>query len=90
MNEKLIAKEELLNMLTEISDQLEDLENILEKNLSKVRQAVQNDHSEKMVNCEERITALEKQTSMDLEADEAIGIKSQSNRPKTMKLELGF
>ncbi|WP_313798530.1 hypothetical protein [Cytobacillus sp.] len=90
MDKKIIAKEELLSMLTEISDQLEELEGILETSLSKARQNVRDEYTAKMNNCGEKITALEKEAANLLKEKEGLGQASQLHRPNSMKLELGY
>lgn len=90
MDKKIIAKEELLSMLTEISDQLEELEGILETSLSKARQNVRNDYSAKIIACEEKMTALENEAANTLKENEEHGNPGKLHRPTSMKLELGY
>ncbi|KOP83202.1 hypothetical protein ACFFHH_08090 [Cytobacillus solani] len=90
MDKKIIAKEELLSMLTEISDQLEELEGILETSLSKARQNVQSEYTAKIIACEEQLTALENETANTLKENEALANASKLHRPNSMKLELGY
>jgi hypothetical protein len=90
MDKKIIAKEELLSMLSEISDQLEELEGILETSLSKARQNVRSEYTAKIADCGEKVTALENETALLLKANEGLGTSSQLHRPNSMKLELGY
>ncbi|MBP2241336.1 flagellar motility protein MotE (MotC chaperone) [Cytobacillus eiseniae] len=90
MNEKTILKDELLNMLAEIADQLEDLENILEANLAKARQNATDNHLENLKDCENKITALERKIDKKQTSDEEMYLSNGLNRKKGLKLELGF
>lgn len=90
MDKKIIAKEELLSMLTDISDQLEELEGILETSLSKARQNVRNEYTAKINDCGEKITALENEAANILKENEGLGHASQLHRANSMKLELGY
>ncbi|WP_077213765.1 hypothetical protein [Bacillus dakarensis] len=85
-----IQKEELLMMLTEIHDQLEDLEKTLDRNLSDYRKNKTKEQSLKLINCESKIFKLEGEydkgrfQALDLTQNTSFTNKSG------MKLELGF
>ncbi|WP_264738375.1 hypothetical protein [Cytobacillus firmus] len=87
MQGKMVEKDELLAMLTEIYDQLEELENVLESNLSGLRQDWYYEQSEKLEVCESRLEAIEE--DMTVIRSEADNIEN-AKRSAGMKLELGF
>ncbi|MBU8879059.1 hypothetical protein BGM26_08690 [Bacillus sp. FJAT-29790] len=88
MSEKMIAKEELIGILSEIHDQLEKLDNVLESNISSTRQNCQNEYAVKIANCGERIATLETRVAYFPEISSADDAKR--NRPTSLKLELGY
>ncbi|MBN8200241.1 MULTISPECIES: hypothetical protein [Bacillaceae] len=87
MQGKMVEKDELLAMLTEIYDQLEELENVLESNLSGLRQDWYYEQTEKLEVCESRLEAIE--VDMTVIKSEADNIED-AKRSAGMKLELGF
>ncbi|MBG9546549.1 hypothetical protein ACOSZF_02400 [Cytobacillus firmus] len=87
MQGKMVEKEELLAMLSEIFDQLEELESVLESNLSGLRQDWYYEQSEKIEACESRLEVIEE--DMSAIKSEADSIES-AKRSARMKLELGF
>ncbi|KAF0818764.1 MULTISPECIES: hypothetical protein [unclassified Cytobacillus] len=87
MQGKTVEKEELLAMLSDIYDQLEELENVLESNLSGLRQDWYYEQSENIEACESRLEAIEE--DMTVIMSEAENIES-AKRSARMKLELGF
>ncbi|MGD6845099.1 hypothetical protein ACQCVH_21600 [Bacillus infantis] len=81
-------KEELLHMLNEIYDQLEELDAALETSLSKFRGQMAEEHQQKMIYCESRLSKAEK-------GFQEIGKKDGRDRKMTggndsIKLELGY
>lgn len=88
MGEKLIVKEELICMLTDIYDQLEELENVIEINLSTTREKLHVDYSARLIDCEDKIISLEVQ-SANFEASGKDNVKNNKNYRKSMKPELG-
>jgi hypothetical protein len=88
MKEKHLQKEELLEKLTEIYDQLEELEKTLDSNLSEHRKKLINDQSVKLAECENRISKLEKDCGLIHRMDK--GRKANLRRSSNLKLELGF
>lgn len=59
MTNNQIPKEELLEKLTEIYDQLEELEKVIDKNLSEHRKKMINEQTAKMMECNHQISKLE-------------------------------
>lgn len=88
MSGKVIAKEELICMLSEIYDQLEELENVIGLSISATRKNMQTDHSAKLVHCEQRISTIETHSAIS-EASVEENVKNNRNRRKSMKPELG-
>ncbi|MCA1039845.1 hypothetical protein LCM00_10065 [Bacillus infantis] len=81
-------KEELLHMLNEIYDQLEELDAALETSLSKFRGQMSEEHQQKMIYCESRLSKAEK-------GFQEIGRKDGRDLKMTggndsIKLELGY
>lgn len=83
-----IHKEELLEKLTEIYDQLEELEKAIDSNLSQHRKKLINDQSEKLTNLESRIVKIE--NFYQDEKNQATARTSSLRRNSNLKLELGF
>jgi exodeoxyribonuclease VII small subunit len=87
MQGKIVEKRELLAMLTEIYDQLEELESVLESNLSGLRQNWYEDQTDKITVCGNKLETIENEltafSETKSETDNAKGSKS-------MQLELGF
>jgi len=90
MNEKMVKKEELLSMLAEIYNQLEELESVIESNMSSVQENMQMDFSNRVASCDQSLSALEFKFDGSLEPDSSDTERSHSNLPRSMKLELGF
>ncbi|KON87272.1 hypothetical protein AF332_10865 [Sporosarcina globispora] len=90
MQGKMVEKKELLAMLSEIYDQLEELENVLESNMAGLRQNWYYEQSEKIEVCGDRLEAIEEEiTAISAQKSEADKIES-TKRSAGMKLELGF
>ncbi|MBS4190996.1 hypothetical protein KHA94_12475 [Bacillus sp. FJAT-49705] len=90
MNEKIMPKEELINMLTEIYDQLEELEDAIESTFSNARQKWQDDCTIKMRHCSEVIHSLEMKTANLYDLNGKLDKKGTHHHPAGIKLELGF
>ncbi|QED48398.1 hypothetical protein [Cytobacillus dafuensis] len=90
MNEKIMPKEELINMLNEIYDQLEELEGAIESNFSNARQKWQDECAIKMRNCSEEIRSLETKTANLYDFNGKLDKKGTHHHPTGIKLELGF
>ncbi len=85
-----IQKEELLEKLTEIYDQLEELEKTLDTNLAENRKKAINDQFTRLMSLESRITRLENAcNSGPLKLIEKKR-KGEAVQGQHMKLELGY
>jgi predicted RNA-binding protein len=82
-------QEKLLAMLTEIYDQLEELEEVLEHSLSDLRGNLYQKQSTQLNFCEEKITDIEEAYRNEMNVTKNV-IENQPNHKKTLKLELGF
>lgn len=77
-------KEELLKKLTEIYDQIEELEKTLDDNLTKHKKNLLNEQSDKLRKCEIKLIKLERNLQL-------LTHKSEQTFEKTkMRLKLGF
>jgi len=84
-------KEELVQMLTGIYDQLEALEQVLEVSFSNHRYEIQKEEQKKMTAVEEKMSALEENLTKRLPSllqEEPSQKHSQGS--KSLKLEMGF
>jgi hypothetical protein len=90
MNKPQSEKEKLLTMLTEIYDQLEELESVLEASFSDLRFNLNRQEQEKLTKPMQKLTVieLEVQNGLQLGTDEY----GEKNNPvaNSLKLELGF
>lgn len=85
MNSSLPEKEKLLSMLTEIYDQLEELEIVLEASFSDLRIHMNNEEQRKLSAPVQRLSKLEK------ELDRINPPAENSNSiTRALKLEMGF
>ena len=85
MNSSLPEKEKLLSMLTEIYDQLEELEIVLEASFSDLRMQMNNEEQQKLTAPVQRLSKLEK------ELDRITPPTENSNSvTRALKLEMGF
>ena len=84
MNKPLSEKEKLLTMLTEIYDQLEELESVLETSFSDHRIILNREQQEKISAPVQRLSDMEYKIANDLPDSNLNQI------PKPLKLELGF
>jgi hypothetical protein len=80
MNSSLPEKEKLLSMLTEIYDQLEELEIVLESSFSNLRTQMNNEELNKLSAPVQKLNKLEK------ELDRI----NPTGPVRTLKLEMGF
>ncbi|PFP27258.1 hypothetical protein COJ96_15750 [Bacillus sp. AFS073361] len=60
MNKPLSDKEKLISMLTEIYDQLEDLEVVLEASFSDLRKSLDQEEQDKIMESKQKLFGLEK------------------------------
>ncbi|WP_045517843.1 hypothetical protein [Neobacillus niacini] len=87
MNSSLPEKEKLLSMLTEIYDQLEELEIVLEASFLDLRIQMNNEELNKLSAPVQRLSKLEKK----LDRINPTSNEEQSNSvTKALKLEMGF
>jgi hypothetical protein len=86
MNSSLPEKEKLLSMLTEIYDQLEELEIVLEASFSDLRIQMNTEEQNKLSAPVHRLTMLEKE--LDKINPPSHGHSSSVTR--ALKLEMGF
>jgi flagellar biosynthesis/type III secretory pathway chaperone len=90
MNSSLPEKEKLLSMLTEIHDQLEELETVLEASFSDLRNQMNNEELNKLSAPVQRLSKLEEEldkintTTSDAITEQNISVA------KALKLEMGF
>ncbi|WP_019155981.1 hypothetical protein [Robertmurraya massiliosenegalensis] len=90
MEKEHVQKEELLEKLTEIYDQLEELEKTLDTNLAENRNKILNDQFSRLMSLDSRITKLENAFDNGplqfIEKRRKTSLTQSSN----MKLELGY
>lgn len=87
MTNNRIPKEELLEKLTEIYDQLEELEKVIDTNLSEHRKNMISEQSAKMMKCYNQISNLEN----DYNGRFSFFKRSRKTRlHSNVKLKLGF
>ncbi|WHY03613.1 hypothetical protein [Neobacillus sp. DY30] len=90
MNSSLPEKEKLLSMLTEIHDQLEELETVLEASFSDLRNQMNNEELNKLTAPVLRLSKLEeKLDKMNPSANET-NLEHNNSVAKALKLEMGF
>ncbi|MFD2445818.1 hypothetical protein ACFSO7_17815 [Bacillus sp. CGMCC 1.16607] len=89
MIENQSSKEKLLTMLTEIYDQLEELEEVLDCSLSDLRDDLYQQHSNNVAKIEEKIVMKEQKYHRHISATKCEKETNQSI-PQNLKLELGF
>lgn len=82
-------KEELLEKLTEIYDQLEELEKTLDNNLSEHRKKMVNEQASRLNDCNQRILMIEDAYDGQKYLKENQQ-RSRIHSNAAMKLELGF
>ncbi|MDM5331263.1 hypothetical protein [Neobacillus sp. CF12] len=85
MNSSLPEKEKLLSMLTEIYDQLEELEIVLEASFSDLRMQMNNEEQQKLTAPVQRLSKLEKELDRINPATE-----NSNSVTRALKLEMGF
>jgi ferritin-like metal-binding protein YciE len=91
MNMSLPEKEMLLSMLTEVYDQLEELEQVLEASFSDLRNNLNNQELDKISSTEIRISRLEKEIeSIGPSSDDTEKEMNRSSVTRALKLEMGF
>lgn len=87
MNKSLPEKEKLLSMLTEVYDQLEELELVLEASFSDLRHSLNYDELNKIITTELRLSNIEKELDKINQDDTG---KNSTPVTRSLKLEMGF
>jgi hypothetical protein len=92
MKESISQKEKLLLMMTEIYNQLEELESILEESFSEVRSDWENEELDKFTVPVQKITELEVKMKDDSlkKMEEQKEVSFPTQKPSALKLELGM
>ncbi|WP_413309231.1 hypothetical protein AA0X95_12260 [Bacillus sp. 1P10SD] len=91
MNKPLSEKEKLLTMLTEIYDQLEELESVLEASFSDLRYSLNQEEQEKLTIPVQKLSAIEKKIENPSVTQGILDEYTENNQvAKALKLELGF
>jgi hypothetical protein len=91
MNKPLSEKEKLLTMLTEIYDQLEELESVLEASFSDLRSSLNQEEQEKLTIPVQKLSAIENKIENQRATQDIVDEYSENNQvAKALKLELGF
>ena len=93
MNKPLSDKEKLISMLTEIYDQLEELEVVLEASFSDMRNSLDREEQDKVTVIKQKLCGLEK--SIDtVNANAISNLELNCSNPnhisKALQLEMGF
>jgi len=93
MNKPLSDKEKLISMLTEIYDQLEELEVVLEASFSDMRNSLDREEQDKVTVTKQKLCGLEK--SIDtVNANAISNLELNCSNPnhisKALQLEMGF
>ncbi|MBY0122628.1 hypothetical protein [Bacillus sp. S/N-304-OC-R1] len=83
------AKEELVNMLSEIYQQLEELENVLDSNFSSIRNHWQDQYTDQLSVCDSKLDLLERETMRQVNGNKPAD-KETFQRSPGIKLELGY
>ena len=86
MKKNVNAKEELIHMLSEIYNQLEELETALDTNFSGIRKQLHNDSSEQISSCMNEMQLLETKAAYY----QTKGSKADGKLQPSIKLELGY
>ena len=79
-------KEKLLSMLTEIHDQLEELESVLESSFSNLRHSMNEEELNKMIEPKLKLLTIQN----ELEQKQTRNENSTSQITRAMKLEMGY
>ncbi len=81
-------KDEILVMLSELNDQLVEMEQVLQTSLEELRSEWIADHQFKLDECGKRLSAVEH--SLDLTGDTDSEMRIGFTGKKVVKLELGY
>lgn len=91
MNKPLSEKEKLITMLTEIYDQLEELEFVLEASFSDQRISLNKEEQDQIKASEQKLAVLDKTMEiMNTLSKEEISAEGSNQGRKSLKFELGF
>lgn len=91
MNKPLSEKEKVLTMLTDIYDQLEELESILEASFSDQRSRLNKEEQDKITIPNEKLFMVEnKMDKMNGMGNEILHEVNPTKVSKSLKLEMGF
>jgi len=91
MKKPLSEKEKMLTMLTEIYDQLEELESVLEASFTYQRRSLTNGEKEKLTVPNQQLLEFEKKIFTPISTSyEEVSSTNLSQVSKSLKLELGF
>ncbi|MDQ1001759.1 ABC-type uncharacterized transport system fused permease/ATPase subunit [Neobacillus niacini] len=90
MNSSLPEKEKLLSMLTEIHDQLEELETVLEASFSDLRNQMNNEELNKLSAPVQRLSKLEEELDKINPTTNEANTEQNNSVAKALKLEMGF
>lgn len=90
MNSSLPEKEKLLSMLTNIYDQLEELEIFLETSFSDHRMEMNNEELNKLSAPVQRLSKLEKELIKINSRTNEVSADNNNSVSKALKLEMGF
>ncbi|OLS40274.1 hypothetical protein [Bacillus sp. MRMR6] len=88
MDKAIPDKEKLLSMLTDIYDQLEDLELVLEASFSDLRNKLNDEELSKISKSENRLSNIEK--SIERINENSGELESHKQVTRELKLEMGF
>ncbi|MEH7176642.1 hypothetical protein [Neobacillus vireti] len=90
INSSLPEKEKLLSMLTEIYDQLEELENVLETSFSDLRNQMNHEELLKLSSPVQRLYKLEQELDRINPVSDECAVEQNNSVTRALKLELGF
>jgi hypothetical protein len=91
MNKRLSEKEKMLSMLTEIYDQLEELESVLEASFSDLRTNLNKNEPKKITILEQRLLVLENGIfNLNPISNDEVNNSNLCQTSRALKLEMGF
>lgn len=89
MKERLIAKEEIVNMLSDIYHQLEEVESKIDSSFSSIRQGMQDEYSDKIAVCSAQLNILDGKMSSYNHRETSLTREGAQRQP-SIKLELMY
>jgi exoribonuclease R len=91
MNKPLSEKEKLVTMLTEIYDQLEELELVLEASFSDLRISLNKEEQDKIKISEQKLSVIDQIIGEFCSiSNEEVTSSSSNQKSRSLQLELGF